>query len=89
MKKINLSTKFKGKLKRWVLKHPEKVYELIEKLLLFQSDTNHPLLRTHKLSGELDGLYAFSIEEDCRVLFEIYDAANIVLLDIGTHDEVY
>ena len=89
MNKINLSTKLKGKLKRWVLKHPEKVYELIEKLLLFQSDTNHPLLRTHKLSGELDGLYAFSIEEDCRVLFKIYDAENIVLLDIGTHDEVY
>ena len=89
MKKINLSTKLKGKLKRWVLKHPEKVYELIEKLLLFQSDTNHPSLRTHKLSGKLDGLYAFSIEEDCRILFEIYDAANIVLLDIGTHDEVY
>ena len=89
MKKINLSTKLKGKLKRWVLKHPEKVYKLIEKLLLFQSDTNHPSLRTHKLSGELDGSYAFSIEEDCRILFEIYDAANIVLLDIGTNDEVY
>jgi mRNA interferase YafQ len=89
MKKINLSIKFKSKLKRWVRKHPEKVYELIEKLLLFQSDTNQPSLKTHKLTGDLDGLYSFSIEDDCRIVFEYYDSTTIALIDIGTHDEVY
>lgn len=89
MKKINLSIKFRGKLKRWVRKHPEKVYDLIEKLLLFQSNINHPSLRTYKLTGDLDGLYSFSIEEDCRIVFELYDADTIALLDIGTQDEVY
>jgi len=89
MKKIELSTKFKGKLKRWVRKHPEKVYGLIEKLLLFQSNINHSSLRTHKLTGDLDGLYSFTVEEDCRIVFELYDANTIALLDIGTHEEVY
>ena len=62
---------------------------MIKKLLLFQSDVNHPSLRIHKLTGEPDGLFAFSIQEDCRIVFEHYDDTTVGLIDIGTHDQVY
>ncbi|MFV9507482.1 MAG: type II toxin-antitoxin system YafQ family toxin [Oscillochloridaceae bacterium umkhey_bin13] len=49
-------------------------------------------LGTHKLSGNLAGLRACSCGYDCRIVFVIEQEAGeevIVLLDIGTHDEVY
>ena len=51
-------------------------------------------LGTHKLSGELYGLWACSCGYDCRIVFTIEvdqetDNEVIVLLDVGTHDEVY
>ncbi len=53
----------------------------------------HPLLDTHKLHGTLQGYWACSVEYDCRIVFSIErensTLENIILLDIGTHDEVY
>jgi mRNA-degrading endonuclease YafQ of YafQ-DinJ toxin-antitoxin module len=51
-------------------------------------------LGTHKLEGKLVGLRACSCGYDCRIVFSIEkdkDTAQevIVLLDIGTDDEVY
>jgi mRNA interferase YafQ len=51
-------------------------------------------LKSHKLSGNLYGLYACSCGYDCRIVFSIKkDIKNktefIILVDIGTHDEVY
>ena len=47
-----------------------------------------------QLSGRLSGLWACWAEYDCRIIFAFKkDPANqeqlIVLVDIGTHDEVY
>ena len=51
-------------------------------------------LGIHKLGGELSGLYACICGYDCRIVFSIEsnkenNSEVIVLLDIGTHDEVY
>jgi mRNA interferase YafQ len=54
----------------------------------FAADPRDPLLRTHKLKGELDGYWAFSVDDDLRVLFR-WDADVVFLVNIGTHDEVY
>jgi mRNA interferase YafQ len=54
----------------------------------FAADPRDPLLRTHKLKGELDGYWAFSVDDDLRVLFR-WDADVVLLVNIGTHDEVY
>lgn len=57
-------------------------------------DPFHPALKTHKLSGQLKGLWACSVEYDCRIVFTFEldpDTGDdmIVLIDLGTHDEVY
>ena len=48
-----------------------------------------PQLRTHKLSGKLEGQWAFSVDDDCRVVFEFIGEDKVLLIDIGSHDEVY
>jgi mRNA interferase YafQ len=53
-----------------------------------------PSLGTHKLSGEFYGLWACSCGYDCRIVFAIEsdpstNAEVILLLDLGTHDDVY
>ncbi|MEK7591810.1 MAG: hypothetical protein AAB508_00270 [Patescibacteria group bacterium] len=61
---------------------------LKKKLSLLLQDKYHNGLRLHKI--ELDELIAWSISLDMkiRVLF-VYEGKDIVLVQIGTHDQVY
>lgn len=51
-------------------------------------------LQTHKLSGNLLGFYACSCGYDCRIVFSVEEnqttrEKSILLIDVGTHEEVY
>ncbi len=67
--------------------------ENIEKTLrAMEDDVFSSNLKTHKLSGKLFGLSACSCGYDCRIIFSIEKYSGheaILLIDIGTHDEVY
>ena len=52
------------------------------------ADPRDPMLRTHKLKGELSEYWAFSVEDDLRVLFR-WDGDVAFLVNLGSHDEVY
>lgn len=54
----------------------------------FVVDPQDPLLRTHKLKGDLEAYWAFSVDDDLRVLFR-WDGAVAFLVNLGTHDQVY
>jgi mRNA-degrading endonuclease YafQ of YafQ-DinJ toxin-antitoxin module len=54
----------------------------------FAADPQDPLLRTHKLKGDLAAYWAFRVDEDLRVLFR-WDGDACFLVALGTHDEVY
>jgi addiction module RelE/StbE family toxin len=56
---------------------------------MFAKDPFHRRLRTHKLTGRLEGLWAFSVSFDCRVIFKFLGKTEVLLIDIGGHDEVY
>lgn len=56
---------------------------------MFTKDPFQPSLRTHKLTGRLEGLWAFSVSFNCRVIFKFLSKTEILLIDIGGHDEVY
>ena len=58
-------------------------------LELFSENPFDSRLKTHKLSGKLEGLWAFSIDYDCRVIFKFVGRNEVFLIDIGGHDEVY
>jgi len=51
----------------------------------FAADPQDPLLRTHKLQGALGAYWAFSVDDDLRVLFRWKDD-EAFLVNIGSHD---
>jgi addiction module RelE/StbE family toxin len=62
-------------------------------LRILVDDPFEPRLRTHKLKGQLEGTWACSIDYDMRLIFEFVKGAGmedeILLIELGTHDEVY
>lgn len=54
----------------------------------FADDPRDPLLRVHKLKGDLAAYWAFSVDDDLRVLFRWEGDASF-LVNLGSHDEVY
>lgn len=61
-------------------------------LEMLQGDAFDPRLGSHKLKGDLVGLWACSAGYDLRIVFEIAKHKNdevILLVSVGTHDEVY
>lgn len=79
------SSRFLRKAKK--LKDPQ-ASMLRAALRRFAADPKDPLLRTHKLKGELEGYWAFSVDADLRVLFR-WVADEAFLVNIGTHDQIY
>ncbi|HAZ47895.1 MAG TPA: type II toxin-antitoxin system mRNA interferase toxin, RelE/StbE family [Cyanobacteria bacterium UBA11369] len=76
-------------LKKWRRKHPELVERFQEKFSLFTKEPFHPSLRTHSLSGNLEGYWALSITYEHRLVFKFMSESKVLLIDLGTHDEVY
>ncbi len=89
MIKLVWDQKFKKNLKKKISKSPELTERFKSKVKLFEKDPFNSILRTHKLSGILKGYWAFSIDYDLRVIFKFIDSNTVLLIDIGTHDEVY
>ena len=89
MIQVAFSSSFKHAYKKRLRNNPEQQLKFIECLLLFVYDPYHTQLRTHKLTGQLKDLWSFSIVYDLRVVFYFVSDTQVILEDIGTHDEVY
>jgi addiction module RelE/StbE family toxin len=80
--------------KRLIRRNPQ-LRPLIEQTLTqLAEDPFHPSLQTHKLTGELSGIWSCSIDYKLRILFEFVENPEageeaILLLNLGSHDEVY
>ncbi|MBU2564549.1 type II toxin-antitoxin system RelE/ParE family toxin [Patescibacteria group bacterium] len=80
--KIYYSVKFERKYK----KLPKKIKEKIkEKEHIFRKNPFDKSLKTHKLSGKLSGLWAFSIDQKYRIIFELKNKNTIWLHSVGDH----
>lgn len=94
MRSLVLTPKFKRAFRKFVKRNTDLQKCIEDTLQQMEADVFAPNLGTHKLSGKLDGLQSCSCGYDCRIVFSIEqdtesDGEVIVLLDIGTHDEVY
>jgi addiction module RelE/StbE family toxin len=89
---INLvwDSTFKRSYKKRISGDPILQKKFWDAVNLFSHNPLDTRLKTHKLTGKLSGLWAFSVAYDCRVVFKFYDNnKSALLIDIGTHDEVY
>lgn len=94
MKTLVLASSFKRAFKRLVRRQPELQEKIEQQLALLAANPFDALLQTHKLKGKLSGAWACSVEYDCRIVFNLIEnqessEEEILLIDIGTHDEVY
>jgi addiction module RelE/StbE family toxin len=86
------TTAFVRAMRRYLKKRRQAAPEVSATLELLAADAFDPRLKTHKLTGDLDDTWACSAGYDLRILFEFVqhdDAEAILLLTMGSHDEVY
>jgi addiction module RelE/StbE family toxin len=76
--------------KRFLRRHPELRTTLAGILQKLETDPSHPSLKLHPLHGRLEGRQTVRLTYSYRIILrvEIRDR-EIILLDIGSHDEVY
>lgn len=81
---------FDRRVVKFTRAHPKLKKPLAKVLKNLEADPFMLSLRLHPLSGELEGLHAVSLTYVCRITLTLrITKKEIVLLDIGSHDEVY
>jgi mRNA-degrading endonuclease YafQ of YafQ-DinJ toxin-antitoxin module len=83
--RVTASRRFLRKAKK--LREPQ-ASMLRAALRRFAADPRDPVLRTHKLKGDLDGYWAFTVDDDLRVLVR-WAGNEVFLVNLGSHDQVY
>ncbi|MEK7773172.1 MAG: plasmid stabilization protein [Deltaproteobacteria bacterium] len=81
---------FLRQARKFFRKHPDLKPRFKKLLEALQDEPFRPSPGLHPLSGKLSSCYAASLTYRCRVtLTLLIEEKEIVLLDIGSHDEVY
>jgi proteic killer suppression protein len=75
---------------KFAKKHPDLISQYKKTLKILEINPHHPSLRLHQLSGRLKNLHAVSINIFYRITLEFYFTdKEIVLVNVGRHDDVY
>jgi mRNA-degrading endonuclease YafQ of YafQ-DinJ toxin-antitoxin module len=83
--RLRTSSRFLRRAKK--LREPQATM-LRAALRRFAADPSDPLLRIHKLKGDLRDYWSFTVDDELRVLVR-WDGDVAFLVNIGSHDEVY
>jgi mRNA-degrading endonuclease YafQ of YafQ-DinJ toxin-antitoxin module len=76
--------------RKFIQRHPDLAAILEDILRQLAEDPTHPRLRLHRLKGTHRDKYAVRLTYSDRIVLILrVESREIVLLDIGTHDEVY
>lgn len=76
--------------KKFLRKHPDIHNQYRKTLQLLEINPHHPSLRLHGLQGRLAGLSSVSINISYRIVLElVIQNKDIILVDVGNHDQVY
>ena len=75
---------------KFLKKHPEIHGQYRKTLELLELNPYHPSLRLHSLQGRMSSLFSVSINISYRIVIEfIIEGSEILLINIGSHDQVY
>ena len=94
MKNLVWSSAFIRAFKRLVRQNPQLRSAIEEALQQLAEDPFNPSLRSHKLKGDLADRWSCSIDYSNRILFKFVtnpdsNEEEILLLTLGSHDDVY
>lgn len=89
MRVLGTTARFAKNFSKLCKSREKKFKSLVEeKIEVLQVNPSHRSLRLHKINLKGDQAWSISIDMKIRVLF-VYEKEGIVLVNIGTHDEVY
>jgi len=75
---------------RFIKRHPELKSQYLKTLQLLELNPSHPSLRLHALKGKLKPLQSVSINLSYRITLELLvTEKDIILVNIGSHEDVY
>jgi proteic killer suppression protein len=75
---------------KFARRHPDLLAQYEKVLKLLELNPFHPSLRLHRLSGSLSDLHSISINISYRITLEfLVEDGKIILVNVGSHDEVY
>ena len=84
------SVGFTRSAERFIKSHPDLREKFAAILRELEKDPFQPHLKYHQLRGNFKGIQAVSITYSYRItLTVVVSDKEIILLDIGRHDEVY
>jgi mRNA interferase YafQ len=88
------SSGFTRSFKKITKRNSQLKEQITEVLILLAEDPFTPSLKSHKLTGNLEGLWSCSVAYDYRIVFEFSEEGDVLemfvlLLNVGTHDKVY
>ncbi|QEM69535.1 plasmid stabilization protein [Geobacter sp. FeAm09] len=87
---IATSERFLRQARRFFKKHPDLRPRFAQVLADLQEDPFQPGLALHPLGGKLAGCHAVRLTYSYRItLTLLMSETEIILLDIGSHDDVY
>ncbi|MBV5279341.1 MAG: type II toxin-antitoxin system mRNA interferase toxin, RelE/StbE family [Campylobacteraceae bacterium] len=87
---IDQTELFERTAQKFFKKHRNLLPKFVEVIQMLQSDPFSPSLKTHKLKGELSKYHACRLTYEYRIIVTIViTEEQIILMDIGSHDEVY
>ena len=90
MYEIKFADSYEKKAIKFLKKH-KTIYPQYEKTIeLLAYNPQHPSLRLHKLQGKMHHFSSVSINMKYRVIIDFIMIDDVIILvDIGSHDEVY
>lgn len=82
--------RFTRAAKKFTQSHTELKIKFANILRDLERDPFQPHLKYHQLGGKLKGIQAVSLTDSYRItLTVVISDKEIILLDVGSHDEVY
>jgi len=76
--------------KKFLKNHTDLIERYKKVLRLLELNPNHPSLRLHKLKGKFSDKYSVSITMNYRIILTFTIVKDeIVLIDVGAHDDIY
>jgi mRNA-degrading endonuclease YafQ of YafQ-DinJ toxin-antitoxin module len=73
----------------WVKLDRTQQLQVLMALKLFMTNQNTKQLRIHQLKGKFYPQYSISAAEDLRIQFLRFKKNRVVLMMVGTHDQLY
>lgn len=90
MYEIITTRHFMRNARKFLHKHPDLRDRFSKVIDDLKDDPFQPHLELHALGGKLEGIFAVSIRHSYRLTLSLkITEKEIILLDIGSHDEVY